>query len=212
MTTNSPSLNENPANWRPRKSDQILDLEAAADLETRNLFINRRIRGSTAARGLPQPKNQTNQTYSYSLHRIMSLSSYPKLLEPIPKLNLYELIFSCVTVYITSTALKSIWQNHKQIFILNYFRETTVIFRSQLHIQTGLNQKLRRLFWQWNLNLFIKMKQFPFCCAPVDTGHLFPYKPDPMPRFFRHTLLKNPKFEPFYKASEAENLRCQLNE
>ena len=158
MTTNSPSLNENPANWRPRKSDQILDLEAAADLETRNLFINRRIRGSTAARGLLQPKNQTNQTYSYSLHRIMSLSSYPKLLEPIPKLNLYELIFSCVTVYITSTALKSIWQNHKQIFILNYFRETTVIFRSQLHIQTGLNQKLRRLFWQWNLNLFTKMK------------------------------------------------------
>ena len=162
MTTNSPSLNENPANWRPRKSDQILDLEAAADLETQNLFINRRIRGSTAARGLPQPKNQTNQTYSYSLHRIMSLSSYPKLLEPIPKLNLYELIFSCVTVYITSTALKSIWQNHKKIcvslFILNYFWETTVIFRSQLHIRTGLIQKLRRLFWQWNLNLFTKMK------------------------------------------------------
>ena len=132
MTTNSPSLNENPANWRPRKSDQILDLEAAADLETQNLFINRRIRGSTAARGLPQPKNQTNQTYSYSLHRIMSLSSCPKLLEPIPKLNLYELIFSCVTVYITSTALKSIWQNHKKIwvslFILNYFRETTSHF------------------------------------------------------------------------------------
>ena len=39
MTTNSPSLNENPANWRPRKSDQILDLEAAADLEIQNLFI-----------------------------------------------------------------------------------------------------------------------------------------------------------------------------
>ena len=117
MTTNSPSLNENPANWRPLKSDQILDLEAAADLETQNLFINRRIRGSTAARGLPQPKNQTNQTYSYSLHRIMPLSSCPKLLEPIPKLNLYELIFSCVTVYITSTALKSIWQKHKKIYV-----------------------------------------------------------------------------------------------
>ena len=113
MTTNSPSLNENPANWRPRKSDQILDLEAAADLETQNLFINRRIRGSTAARGLPQPKNQTNQTYSYSLHRIMPLSSCPKLLEPIPKLNLYELIFFmrncvhniyCIKVYLTKTS------------------------------------------------------------------------------------------------------------
>ena len=119
MTTNSLSLNENPANWRLRKSDRILDLEAAADLETQNLFIRRRIRGRTAlciARGLPQPKNQTNQTYSYSLHRIMPLSSCPKLLEPIPKLNLYELIFSCVTVYITSTALKSIWQKHKEIW------------------------------------------------------------------------------------------------
>ena len=162
MTTNSPSLNENPANWRPRKSDQILDLEAAADLETQNLFINRRIRGSTAARGLLQPKNQTNQTYSYSLHRIMSLSSCPKLLEPIPKLNLYELIFSCVTVYITSTALKSIWQNHKKSELVSLFwiisEKRQVIFRSQLHIRTGLNKKLRRLFWQWNLNLFTKMK------------------------------------------------------
>ena len=30
---------------------------------------------------------------------------------------------------------------------------------------------------------------------------LFPYKPDPMPSFFRHTLslkVKNPKFEPFW--------------
>ena len=123
MTTNSPSLNENPANWRPRKSDQILDLEAAADLETQNLFIRRRIRGRTVHRqgGLPQPKNQTNQTYSYSLHRIMPLSSCPKLLEPIPKLNLYELIFSCVTVYITSTALKSIWQNHKKKIWVSLF-------------------------------------------------------------------------------------------
>ena len=149
MTTNSPSLNENPANWRPRKSDQILDLEAAADLETQNLFINRRIRGSTAARGLPQPKNQTNQTYSYSLHRIMSLSSCPKLLEPIPKLNLYELIFSCVTVYITSTALKSIWQNHKQIwvslFILNYFRETTSHFSFTITYSNWTNSEIKKI-------------------------------------------------------------------
>ena len=154
MTTNSPSLNENPANWRPRKSDQILDLEAAADLETQNLFINRRIRGSTAARGLLQPKKQTNQTYSYSLHRIMPLSSCPKLLEPIPKLNLYELIFSCVTVYITSTALKSIWQNHKKkseldslLGIVHYFESfpRNDIFFSFTIVRTGLNQKLRRL-------------------------------------------------------------------
>ena len=166
MTTNSPSLNENPANWRPRKSDQILDLEAAADLETQNLFINRRIRGSTAARGLPQPKNQTNQTYSYSLHRIMPLSSCPKLLEPIPKLNLYELIFFmrncvhniyCIKVYLTKTSkLVSL------LVIVHYFelfpRNDNDIFFSFTIIRTGLNQKLRRLFWQWNLNLFTKMK------------------------------------------------------
>ena len=168
MTTNSPSLNENPANWRPRKSDQILDLEAAADLETQNLFINRRIRGSTAARGLPQPKNQTNQTYSYSLHRIMPLSSCPKLLEPIPKLNLYELIFSCVTVYITSTALKSIWQKHKKIYVSLFTCYCPLFWivseKRQRHffsftiIRIGLNQKLRGLFWQWNLNLFTNMK------------------------------------------------------